>query len=107
LIPVSGHKTTSSHRVIGRWQWRLIMNKHDSGRARDARMMNGAMMLGGRNPSGFEVDFALGLGSKHAVGPALGARMRAFLRLAIRGFHQSIPAFFKPAARLHEESRKA
>jgi hypothetical protein len=37
------------------------MYSEEAGRARDARLVNGVMNLGGRNASAFEVDQALGL----------------------------------------------
>jgi len=37
------------------------MHGDAAARARDARMVNGVMALGGRNASAFEVDSALGL----------------------------------------------
>jgi hypothetical protein len=55
------------------------MNGCDAGRARDARLMNGVALLGGRSASALEVDIALGLDLRPAQTPGPRTWLRALV----------------------------
>ncbi|MET0167952.1 MAG: hypothetical protein ABW318_23550 [Vicinamibacterales bacterium] len=55
------------------------MHGCDNGRARDARLMNGVTLLGGRGASALEVDIALGIDPRPAQTSGLGTWLRALV----------------------------
>lgn len=52
------------------------MHGHDALQVRDARLMNGVALLGGRSPSALEVEIAFGIVPK----PAQSSRLLTWLR---------------------------